>query len=188
MLFRSWPPGWPYGHGAPAYPYPPYPSPQPAPAYAPTAPAPAPAPASAPRAPPPSTGASPAGRVKAEPLNAKSAARKDRGLPTTLQPQHAWVTGQDCAAFLSGSQNPKCHRCPKLSFPAGPHSTWDCPLRYFDIFNECPGFYRDGSRDPAQWHCENLTRAAKDAWVALIAREDLMVPHFDGAVAPPFAA
>ena len=46
------------------------------------------------------------------------------------------------------------------------------------------GFHRDGSRDPAQWHGENLTRAAKDAW----AREDLMVPSIDGAAAPPFAA
>ena len=70
----------------------------------------------------------------------------------------------------------------------GAHARWDCPLRYYDVFNECPGFNRDGSRDPAQWHGENLTRAAKDAWVALIAREDLMVPLFEGAGAPPFSA
>ena len=143
--------------------------------------------APAPRATPPSAGPSPASRVKAEPINNKSAARKARGLPTTLQPQHAWVTGQDCAP-ISGVQNPRCHRCPKLPFYAGPHATWDCPLRYYDVFNECPGFNRDGSRDPAQWHGENLTRAAKDAWVALIAREDLMVPLFEGAGAPPFSA
>ena len=43
-------------------------------------------------------------------------------------------------------------------------------------------------RDPAQWHGENLTRAAKDAWVALLAREDIMLPNIDGAAAPPFAA
>ena len=184
---QHWPPGWPYGHGAPAYPYPPYPSSLPAPAYSPTSPAPAPAPAPAPRATPPSAGPSPAGKVKAEPINSKSAARKASGHPTTLQPQHAWVTDQDCAP-ISGVRNPSCHRCPKLAFHTGPHASWDCPLRYFDVFNECPGFNRDGSRDPAQWHGENLTRAAKDAWVALIAREDLMVPSFDGAAAPPFSA
>jgi hypothetical protein len=183
-----WPPGWPYGYGAPAYPYPPHPSSQPAPAYASPSPAPAPAPAPAPRATPPSAGPSPAGKVKAEPINAKSAARKNAGLPTTLQPQHVWVTGQDCAIVSGGAQHPKCNRCPRLAFHTGLHASWDCPLRYFDVFNECPGFNRDGSRDPAQWHGENLTRAAKDAWVALIAREDIMVPVFDGAAAPPFSA
>ena len=109
-------------------------------------------------------------------------------MATTLQPQHAWVTGQDCAAFLTGSMHPKCHRCAKLPFYTGPHATWDCPQRYYDVFKECPGFNRDGSRDPAQWNGKNLTRAAKDAWVALLQREDLMLPTCDGAAAPPFAA
>ena len=56
------------------------------------------------------------------------------------------------------------------------------------MYKEFPGFNRDGSRDPAQWNGENLTRAAKDAWVALLGREDLMIPNCDGAAAPSFAA
>ena len=185
-----WSPPWPYGSGAPAQPYPSYPQSQPAPAYA----QPSPTPAPILRAMPPSAGAAagaaPAARVKQEPLNAKSAARRDRGMAMTLQPQHAWVTGQDCAAFQTGAMHPKCHRCPKLHFFTGQHATWDCPLRsrYYDVYKECPGFNRDGSRDPTQWNGENLTRAAKDAWVALLQREDLMVPSCDGAAAPPFAA
>ena len=109
-------------------------------------------------------------------------------MATTLLPQHAWVTGQDCAAFQTGAMHPKCHRCPKQPFFTGPHATWDCPQRFHDVFKECPGFNRDGSRDPTQWNGENLTRAAKDAWVALLQREDLMIPSCDGAAAPPFAA
>ena len=113
-------------------------------------------------------------RVKKEPggdgpgprINAKSAARKDQGHPTTLQPQHPWITGADCATCTPGAfMHPRCHRCPKLPFHTEPHSSWDCPQRFWDVYDECPGFNRDGSRDPAQWQGENLTRAAKDAWV-----------------------
>jgi hypothetical protein len=43
------------------------------------------------------------------------------------------------------------------------HSSWDCFLRYWDVYDECLGFNSDGSRDPAQWQGENLTLAAKDA-------------------------
>ena len=117
------------------------------------------------------------------PINSKSAARKAQGLPTTLQQQHAWVTSNDCTIYLSGAQHPQCHCCPKLAFRTGPHATLDCPLRYWDVFDTCPSFLRDGSRDPDQWHIENLTRAAnsaKDAWVRvqLIRQEDLMLPHY----------
>ena len=73
------------------------------------------------------------------------------------------------------------------SLPQASH-LWDCPLRYHDVYNQCPGFNRDGSRDPAQWNGENLTRAAKDAWVKLLEREDLMLPSCEGATAPPIAA
>ena len=117
-----------------------------------------------------------------------SATQKAQVLPTTLQPQHAWVTGNDCATYLSGTQHPRCHRCPKLDFRTGPHATWDCPLHYWDVFNTCPGFLRDGSRDPAQWHRENLTCAAKDACVQLIRQEDLMLSHCKGAAAKPIGA
>ena len=84
--------------------------------------------------------------------------------------------------------HPRCHRCPKLPFHTEPHSSWDCPQRFWDVYNEFPGFYRDGSRDLAQWQGENLTRAAKDAWVRLIRSADLMVPNGEGARAPPFSS
>ena len=95
VAFTPQHPAWasypPYSLGVQAYPYQ---------AYAPASPALGPTyQPPAPRATPPSAGASPAARVKAEPgpplINAKSAARTDRGLPTTLQPQHAWVAGHD---------------------------------------------------------------------------------------------
>ena len=66
----------------------------------------------------------------------------------------------------------KCHRCPKLPFHTEVHATLDCPLRFWDVFEECPGFNRDGSRDPVQWQGEDLTRAAKGAWVRLIRSAD----------------
>ncbi len=52
----------------------------------------------------------------------------------------------------------KCHLCPKLPFRTEVHATWDCPLRFWDVFEECQGFNRDGSRDPAQWQGENFNR------------------------------
>jgi hypothetical protein len=83
--------------------------------------------------------------------------------------------------------HPKCHQYPKLPFRTEVHAAWDCPLRFWDIFEECPGFNRDGSRDPAQWQGENLTRAAKDAWVLRIRSADIIIPHGNGARAPPFS-
>ncbi len=108
------------------------------------------------------------------PINAKSAARRDQGHPTTLQPQHAWLTCVDCATCAPGTfMHPRCHLCPHTE----PHATWDCPLRFWDVFDEYPGFNRDGSHDLAHWQGENLTLAAKDAWVLLIRYADIMVPN-----------
>jgi hypothetical protein len=70
----------------------------------------------------------------------------------------------------------------------GPHATWDCPLRYIDQCGSCPGFNKDGSKDPAQWlpGGEVLTRAAKDAWLELIRKYDLPLANEAGAQAPDF--
>jgi hypothetical protein len=84
--------------------------------------------------------------------------------------------------------HPKCHLCPKLPFRTEVHATWDCPILFWDVFEGCQGFNRDGSRDPAQWQGEIFTRAAKNAWVLLIGSADIMVPHGYGARAPPFSS
>ncbi len=90
----------------------------------------------------PPAGAAPAARhkprIKKEscdgcscpPINAKSAALRDQGQPTTLQPQHPWVTCLDCATCAPGAfMHQKCHRCPRLPFLTEAHATWDCPVR-----------------------------------------------------------
>jgi hypothetical protein len=59
------------------------------------------------------------------------------------------------------------------------HATWDRPLRYISQCGSCPGFNLDGSRDPSQWQGDNLTRAAKSAWLVLLAEHKLTVPRFD---------
>ena len=85
-------------------------------------------------------------------------------------------------------QHPQCTRCHKVPGGAGLHATWDCPQRYWEVHGACPGFLRYGSRDPAQWNGDNLTRAAKLDWARLIRTEDLMLPSCPGAAAPPFEA
>jgi hypothetical protein len=50
----------------------------------------------------------------------------------------------------------------------------------------CPGFRLDGSRDPAQWNGDILTRAAKDAWLALIEKHKLTVPNCKNVRVTPF--
>jgi hypothetical protein len=108
--------------------------------------------------------------------------------PYLGQPQHGYVSGTDCASVPANEvRRPACgclnH---KLTYTPGLHATWDCPLRYIDQCGHCPGFNLDGSRDPAQWQDGNLTRAAKAAWLALIAEHKLTVPKTKGARPPPF--
>ena len=69
-----------------------------------------------------------------------------------------------------------------------PHATWDCQLRYIGRYGSCSGFLPTGHRDPSQWAGENLTRAAKDAWVKLIEQHDLPLPQGPGNWAPNFSA
>jgi hypothetical protein len=104
------------------------------------------------------------------------------------QPQHVYVAGTDCASVPAHEvRRPACgclnH---KLPYVPGLHASWDCPLRYIDQCGRCPGFNLDGSRDPSQWMNGNLTRAAKAAWLALIAEYKLTVPKSKGARPPPF--
>ncbi len=112
-------------------------------------------------------GPSPTQRVKPDPGGGGAEEK-----PYLGQPQHPYVSGTDCASVPPGqTRKPACgclHQF-KLRYLPGPHATWDCPLRYISQCGSCPGFNPDGSRDPSQWQGENLSRAAKSAWLALIA-------------------
>jgi hypothetical protein len=147
--------------------------------------------AGSPPGPAPSAGApahgqpahAPAPRIKADPSAGAAEEKTYLG-----QPQHVYVTGTDCASIPIGqTRRPACgciHH--KLQYIPGPHASWDCPLRYIDQCGYCLGFNLDGSRDPAQWQGGNLTRAAKAAWLALIAEHKLTVPRCKDAKPPPF--
>jgi hypothetical protein len=108
--------------------------------------------------------------------------------PYLGQPLHAYVAGNDCASVPAGqTRRPACgclHH--KLPYVPGPHAMWVCPLHYIDQCGYCPGFNLDGSRNPAQWQGGNLTRAAKQAWLVLIAEHKLTVPKCKDARPPPF--
>ena len=80
--------------------------------------------------------------------------------------------------------------CNKVPGGAGPHASWDCPFRYWKVYGTCPGFLRDGSRDPSQWQGDNMARSAKLEWARLrvIRDRDIMLPSCPGASAPPFEA
>ena len=108
------------------------------------------------------------------------------------QPLHVYVAGTDSCTVPAGMcLRPQCscaNRLAPLGIHPGLHATWDCPLRYFERCCFCPGFNRDGSKDPTQWmpNGEVLTRAAKDAWVKLIERDNLPIANDPGARAPDF--
>jgi hypothetical protein len=130
----------------------------------------------------------PASRARLLPAKVEPGAGAEEEKPYLGQPQHVYVAGTDCASVpASDVRRPACgclnH---KLPYVPGLHATWDCPLRYIDQCGYCPGFNPDGSRDPAQWQGESLTRAAKQAWITLIADNKLTVPKAKGARPPPF--
>lgn len=129
-----------------------------------------------------------ASRARVTPVKAEPGAGADEEKPYLGQPQHVYVAGLDCASVPANEvRRPACgclnH---KLPYAPGLHATWDCPLRYVDQCGYCPGFNLDGSRDPTQWQGESLTRAAKMAWITLIAENKLTVPKARGARPPPF--
>ena len=105
------------------------------------------------------------------------------------QPQHTYVTGEDCAIVpVNTVRKPACGCGNKhgAAYKPGLHATWDCPHRYIAKYGRCPGFLANGFRDPTQWNGNSLTRAAKAAWVTLIQAEDLPLPHGGSSRAPPF--
>ena len=74
------------------------------------------------------------------------------------------------------------------AYRPGLHATWDCPLRYIAKWGSCPGFLKNGQRDPLKWVGNNLTRAAKDQWLALIEnlKHSLLLPTGASYRPPPF--
>ncbi len=97
---------------------------------------------------------------------AGSGRRQEQRTNFSCQPQHAYVTGRDCAAVPEGHVwKPPCG-CANHMGPGprpGLHATWDCPLCFIEKHGRCPGSLASGRRDPAQWLAGDiLTRAAKD--------------------------
>ena len=104
------------------------------------------------------------------------------------------MTGDDCSSVpISEVRKPQCG-CANRYGPAyaayrpGLHATWDCPHRYIEKWGSCPGFLRNGQRDPSKWTGNILTRAAKDEWGAFIAKHSLPLPTGASFRPPPFHA
>lgn len=112
--------------------------------------------------------ASPGGRTAAD--------RAADGLDS-LYPSGTPFVGKSACAYLSGPRSvrnipsgplpgPPCHskRCSEVG--AGPHPTWNCPLRFWAVRKMCPGFLENGSRDPAAWVGDEITDATRAQWRA----------------------
>jgi hypothetical protein len=57
------------------------------------------------------------------------------------QPQHAYVTGEDCAVVPANeTRKPPCRCASKhgANYRPGAQATWDCPHRYIIRFGFCP--------------------------------------------------
>ena len=139
---------------------------------------------------PPATAiASPAGR----PLGGSPAAPRADGLDA-YYPDNAAFVGKSACAYLSGPRSvrhlqgdvpgPLCHgeRCKAVG--AGPHPTWNCPLRFFSVRQTCPGFLPSGERDPTAWVNGDLTDATRTLWQAFdatlrLAKGARGAPSFD---------
>ena len=104
-------------------------------------------------APAPPAAHAPYAHVKAEPepLHQKrDKSRRDGGgaggdkEKFLSQPMHAYVSGRDVASAPEGETfTPPCC-CGSWGNPGyhpGPHTTWDCPLRYIQRYGSCPGFH-----------------------------------------------
>ena len=113
-------------------------------------------------------------RVKSE-TGGDSSAKDSSHKPFCGQPAHQWLVGSRCAPVEPGRVlHPEC-KCAAMHshLGIGVHATWDCPLRYIQLFGRCPGFDHGGLRDPRAWHGDQLTDAAKAEWVGFIRKHHL---------------
>ena len=93
------------------------------------------------------------------------------GLAFVGKPAHPYVCGLRAVSALGAkSCKPPCmsRACldVRASDPSTEHATWDCPLRYWAVRNQCPGFLRDGTRDPSAWIGNEITEATRKQWKA----------------------
>jgi hypothetical protein len=92
----------------------------------------------------------------------------------SFYPSGAAFVGKSACAYLSGLRSvrgipgpvpgPPCHSERCKSVGAGPHPTWNCPLRFFSVRGACPGFLPSGARDPAAWVGDEITDATRAQW------------------------
>ena len=89
------------------------------------------------------------------------------GLPTAPV-----IVGED-RGIPSAPKRP-C-RCPiAAAFPASPHCSWECPIRYHARYHACPGWTAAGTRIPGAWIGNNLAPATVDEWKTFIGRTGLI--------------
>ena len=83
--------------------------------------------------------------------------------------QHGYWSGLPEAAYVVGRTLGKdrtgvmCRNCGR-----GAHSTFECPVNYFNRFGACPGFDAGGNKVAAAWVGEDITADTKKAWAKYV--------------------
>jgi hypothetical protein len=92
--------------------------------------------------------------------------------------QHGYWSGPLEAAYVVGRTLGKdrtgvmCRNCGR-----GAHSTFECPVNYFNRFGECPGFDAGGNKVSAAWVGEDITAHTKKAWAKYVTDNGLEPSH-----------
>jgi hypothetical protein len=55
------------------------------------------------------------------------------------------------------------------AFPARPHRTFECPIKYWHLRGACPGWTSSGARVAASWAGDDITAACQAEWRAFAA-------------------
>ena len=64
-----------------------------------------------------------------------------------------------------------------VAFPASPHRSWECPLKYHAQLGSCPGWTAAGTRIPGAWNGNNLAPATVTEWRNFIQTHALASAH-----------
>jgi len=75
-------------------------------------------------------------------------------------PEAAYVVGRTLGKDRTGAMCRICGRCA--------HSTFECPVNYFNRFGECPGFDAGGNKVAAAWVGEDISADTKKAWAKYV--------------------
>lgn len=119
---------------------------------------------------------------------AGSGARPADPLRKVFTPRSRWilgVRGQDLINWPSHAH--QCKRCNQVQ-GAGPHATWECPQRFWELYGKCPGFDASGNRVANQWTPGgDLTPASRQEWKQLLNTNGITPhPHARNPFIPDF--